>query len=417
LFDFASFSLIVASACGSPRDDLKVKYRADEVLDFGGDGPKVAVYGRVSTTKQANQGSSLEVQRDSLEKMVVVCKPSRVYFYYDAKSGTIFTNRGTCDILELVKEREISELWICHTDRLGREMLLLIYLFVQLAFRGILIRMPEHLYDLHNLPDLLVLIIQAWMAEEENKSRSNRAIDSKRRRFREKRWNKGSIPLGYVANGDWLRKLPEWEALIRSAFTLFIERHNLREVVRVINEKYSSILEKPLETYRLKSILSDPLYIGKPENLGEVIEDPSLAFVEPEVFEEVSILLQKTEKRYERTEVGPFERELFNEGYDSESFKDIELIHKNCGGKLIKNGTNGTHGQTQQIFRCSKCQKQLKFPRISKGSRKQVNPLNPILNEKVKKKPIKRLNNRSPPKGNTPNEKLDRFLSGFKAQS
>ncbi|MEM2588161.1 MAG: recombinase family protein, partial [Candidatus Bathyarchaeia archaeon] len=39
------------------------------VEEFGGDGPRVAAYLRVSTSKQAKEGLSLEVQKERLEAM------------------------------------------------------------------------------------------------------------------------------------------------------------------------------------------------------------------------------------------------------------------------------------------------------------------------------------------------------------
>lgn len=367
--------------------DIGDLYHADSVSDFGGDGKRVAVYRRVSSFRQAIQGFSMEVQKDTSDRMVIVNKPSKVWWFSDAgKTGTTLANRKICDIIQLAKDGQIDELWVCYIDRLGRNTHDLLDLYNRLTELGVSIRTPEHLYSPNDLASLLLVMVQFYSAEDDNKKRKNRAQDSKRRRFREKNWNKGNIPLGYVLDGDWLKKIPEWEAVIYNAFKLFNERRNLSEVVRILNTLHSSVLKKPLKTYHLKSILSDPIYIGKPEHLGEVVEDKSLTFVETEVFEESSKKLQKIKEDCMHYEIGPLEKVILEEGCDSEIFKEIWLHCVRCGSWLVKNGTIYIHGVKQQILLCQKCNKQWKIPRVIKGSEREVNPLNHAHIKKVNKK-------------------------------
>lgn len=366
---------------------LVISVNADEASDFGGDGKRIAAYRRVSATKQVNQGFSLEVQKETLEKMVGLNKPSMVYWFSDAgKTGTTLTNRKISDIIQLAKDGKIDELWVCYIDRLGRNTHDLLDLYNRLTELNVSIRTPDYFYSPDDLSSLLLVMIKFHNAEDDNKQRIKRVIDSKRRRFREKRWNKGGIHLGYMADGDWLKKMHEWEPLIKDAFRLFNERCNFCEVTRILNEMYFGILKKPLETYHLKTILSDPLYIGKPSHLGEVVEDKSLSFVEVDVFEEVSKKLQKIKEDYERHEIGPLEKVILEEGCDSEVFKEIWFHCVKCGSWLVKNGTIYIHGVKQQILLCQKCNRQWKIPRIAKGSEREVNPLNHIRIKMVNKK-------------------------------
>lgn len=393
---FSFISFIISSVSGAPRGDLREKYKADIVVDNVGDGKRVAVYRRVSSTKQVSQGFSLEVQEETLERMVNLNKPSRVYWFSDAgKTGTTFTNRRICDITQLAKDGEINELWVCYIDRLGRNTHDLLDLYNRLTEMGVSIRTPDHLYLPNDLPSLLLAMIQFYGAEDDNKKRSSRVIDSKRKRFREKKWNKGNVPLGYVVEGDWLKKIPGWGPVIRDAFRLFNERGNLSEVARILNALHGSILGKPLETYMLKSILSDSLYTGKPTHLGEIVEDASLSFVEVEVYEESLRKLQEIKKEYERHELGPLEETILEEGCDSEIFKEIWFICEKCGSRLLKNGTVYTKGVKQQILLCPKGCKQWKFPRISEMSKEGINPLNSIILKKsdFKKPSLTKTNN------------------------
>lgn len=129
-----------------------LRNRADCVQELGGDGPRVAAYLRVSTTKQAKDGVSLDVQRDKIKEMIKHFKPSQLYEYIDpGKSGREFDNRKVTDILELAKKGMVDELWVTHIDRVGRTLLDLLHFFVILWRNNVIIRTFEDSYTSKNL--------------------------------------------------------------------------------------------------------------------------------------------------------------------------------------------------------------------------------------------------------------------------
>ena len=89
---------------------------------MGGNGSRVAWYARVSTSRQAKEGYSIEAQLDKLKTMVDRLKPSYIYWFIDSgKSGIDFDKRKIGEIMRLKEEKKITELWVTDIDRIGRD--------------------------------------------------------------------------------------------------------------------------------------------------------------------------------------------------------------------------------------------------------------------------------------------------------
>lgn len=341
-----------------------IRNRTDCVQELGGDGPRVASYLRVSTTKQAKDGVSLDVQRDKIKEMIKHLKPSQVYEYIDpGKSGREFDNRKVTDILELAKKGMIDELWVTHIDRIGRTLLDLLHFFVILWKNDVIIRTFEDSYTNKNLSKLLEIILKAYTAEETNNKRTEVSVDSKKRNFKSKIWNK-ALPLGYNRKHDsWLEKIPKWESIIKECHNHFVLTKNVTSVRRHINRKYSQLLPKPLSSYQIKRILSDPLYIGKPEHMGVVVHDPSLAFVDEKMFAKCQKILEKKLSRHKPNRLDPIKELVTKYGISALGFIDkLEYHHKGCEGLVVKNGTRIVELVRRQTFVCKKCEDQFWIP-------------------------------------------------------
>jgi resolvase-like protein len=88
----------------------------------GGNGLAIACYVRVSSAHQADNGFSVDEQKDKLRKMIDAINPSIIYWFVDAgMTGTKFDNRAVVEIMTLKKRGKITELWICEVDRIGRD--------------------------------------------------------------------------------------------------------------------------------------------------------------------------------------------------------------------------------------------------------------------------------------------------------
>lgn len=376
------FFLILSCASytrGNEGDNGQNKsHLLDSIEDLGGDGPKVAAYLRVSTGRQAKKGYSLDSQYEQHSKMKDECKPSRMYWLVDAgKSGIDFDKRKINQILKLREKNEIQELWVTYIDRIGRECRKLIYFFLQFCDGGGVIRTPEKEYNLKDLSSLLGLVIEAYESEQTNRSRAKRAVEGKRQAFMQRRWNK-PVPSGYRKTPTWLEKIPEWEQLIREVFHLFLIKKNLESVITQINGKYKQFPSKPFTRNQIRRILSDPVYIGKPQNLGEIVVDPSLAFVDEETYKKSLATLEIIQRRHRPERTGPLEKLATSDPISVLEFlNQFDHHHRDCGGKVVKNGTTTDEGIRQQILLCNKCGSEWRHPLLDQGLQgKQTNIFN-----------------------------------------
>ena len=343
---------------------------ANKIEDFPCIGPRIAAYIRVSSIKQAKEGVSLDVQRDEIEEMKGKFNPSKIYWFEDAgKTGTTFDDRKIRYIQELAESGHIDEFWVTEIDRIGRECKKLLIYCLKLCDDGVVIRTPSRQYQLGDLTDLLSLFLQAHGAEEENRKRAERAVASKARNFKMKFWNK-PVPLGYEKSGDWIVKQQDWTPLILDVYRLFLLHKKISAVCNEINRKYRLLLrDKKLTRYRIRRILSDPVYIGKPEHLSQTVIDPSLQFVDEESYSKALMQIKSIKTRHMTKGEGV--NELVKKyGISVFAFlEQIELRHSKCGGKLVRNGTRTIYGIKRYTYLCKQCRDQFWIPTKSQLDR------------------------------------------------
>lgn len=341
----------------------------DYVEDLGGDGPRVAVYLRQSKKKAGS--FSIEAQRDAMNEMKDKYKPSRIYWFVDqrsSKSAKDFDKLKINWILELRERKKVEELWIFLIDRMGRVFRKLVYFFLEFCDDGGIIRTPERAYGME---DLLDFVREADQSQKANEVRVKSVVSAKARGFRQKRWNKRAVPLGYTQKDHWLEKLPGFEQLIKEVYNLFLTTKNLRYVSKRLGT-FGGLLARALSPDQVRRIVSDPVYIGKPEHMGAVVIDPDLAFIDEETFRKSSEILAKIRERYRPKRIGPLESLAISKPITFLQVLELfELHHRGCGGVVWKNGTTNDEGLWQQFLKCIKCGDFWRLPPIKIDQCKQ----------------------------------------------
>jgi len=93
--------------------------------------PKIAknkhvcvAYLRVSTDDQADNGLSLDYQEEQCKKAAIRDGYTDINIIRDeGKSGTSLQRKGIQEVIELAKNKEISMVYVTHSDRLARNIL------------------------------------------------------------------------------------------------------------------------------------------------------------------------------------------------------------------------------------------------------------------------------------------------------
>lgn len=333
-----------------------------------------ATYARVSSGEQVKHGYSLYAQSERLREEARRRGYTNIYEVVDAgESGTNFEREGLSKILRLASEGKIDAVFVTSLDRIGRDLIESLNYVRRLDELGVkIVVMSGGETDVTTEIGLMTLTIQFPSAELENKRRAKFSIVGKVQSFKQKHWNKPE-PLGYRKKADgWIEKDLRWGPVIRDVFKLFLETKNYQAVARMVNRRHGEVSQKPLTGHQVKQIVSNPVYIGKPQCAGKVvirelgkpaiIEDSGLIFVDLETFEKAQEIIRENRKNFHKKMTV---LDQFMEEYGIEVvpyIPRIAVLCPRCGHPTVRNGTLIAWGVTVCNYLCKKCGRQLRVP-------------------------------------------------------
>lgn len=329
-------------------------------------GIRVAIYLRVSTDRQAEKGFSLQDQEERLTgEAKERLKASRIYKIVDAgESGTDFNRKGLNEILELAREGKIQHVLVTSLDRIGRDVIESLDYIRKLRYLGVKIIAAGTEADINTEEGLMTATIQFLLAELEDKRRTKSSIAGRIQSFKSRHWGK-PVPKGYRKRGDgWIEKEPGWASFVKDVFDRFLKARNYQIVKDFINKKYGDFLTKPITRHQVRQILRDPIYLGKPQYAGKTtVEDPSLAYVDPETFERIQELSGRIHRRHSHKKRDALQDLVREYGPDVLEFiPSTAVLCPSCNGMMVKNGTISIGKWTANNYLCKKCGKQRKVP-------------------------------------------------------
>lgn len=224
----------------------------------------------------------------------------------DPVSANDTQSSGLMDVLKLAENKSIDFVYTSGLDRISRNSMVLLNFLSKLRGYNVTVVTPFQIFDIKKLEDLIFIAVKACATENQIELRRNTSLKSKIQRFKNRIWISG-IPPGYEKKGKWLTKSPDWEPIISAVFNLFLENENDEAVRENVNEAFRDFLKQPLTRQPIKKILRNPLYIGKPQLGGAVIEkafpaivvdDPDLRFVTDELFAKAQEIIAAIYAKY-----------------------------------------------------------------------------------------------------------------------
>ena len=241
---------------------------------------------------------------------------------------------------------------VSEVNRAGRDAFELLYYLFELRRFGAIIQTPKEELDLTKLVDLINLAFKTAAAEEQVLLRGAGSKRTKTRNFLKGEWNLPK-PLGYKGKEPWIKKDPTWESVtvFRDIFTLFLEMKNYGSVCRTINRLHKDFLllnlKRLLTSEEIKRILTNPVYMGKPQSSGAVKEDLSLAYVGEEIFQKVQPIIEEISERYTRQEK-PYDEIARIFGADAQTILPHLLVPcPRCRKPMSSDGSQG--------YTCTEC--------------------------------------------------------------
>lgn len=268
---------------------------------------KTALYIRVSTTEQAQEGYSIPAQKD---RLLSYCK-SRDWtvmniYVDDGYTGANLNRPGIQQLIAASKEIEV--VLVYKLDRLSRSQKDTLYLIEEIFLRnGVNLVSIVESFDTSSSFGRAMTGILSVFAQLEREAILERSIMGRRERAKAGLYHGGAYtPIGYKYEEGRLT-IDEYEAAqVREVFDLYLSGTGIRKISEVMNSKGY--------TYRLNSgregnwgfsssvihCLDNIIYSGRIRFLDKIYPGKHDPIISPEVFEKVARLRQnKANKNYE----------------------------------------------------------------------------------------------------------------------
>lgn len=178
------------------------------------------IYTRVSTAAQAEQGTSLESQKDLGIKKAEQLGFSHKVWDEGGKSShheDIADRPVLSALFAALKEGSVKHLWVYDQSRLSRNDQVASIFRYQCNKQGVTLYTKDGVYDLSNPSDKLMKQLLDAVAEFDNVTRAERTRIGKLNKVRKGSWHGGPAPFGYqledrrlVVNQDeakWVRRI------------------------------------------------------------------------------------------------------------------------------------------------------------------------------------------------------------------
>lgn len=289
---------------------------------------RIAIYCRVSTIEQAEEGYSVDEQR---RRCIEYCEKEghEVFKVYEDRgiSGKNISGRpGLKDLLKDSNDKKFDLVVVWKLNRISRRLIDILNIVDTLDKNSIAFRSLTESFETETPAGKLQLNIMGAISEFERGTIADNVKMGMMARAREGKWNGGKV-LGYdvveIPSEGKKRKetklvINEKEAMtVRRIFKLYSEGHGYKATVNRVNkEGHRSKRGNTFSTASIKEILKNPVYIGKIRyNLRQdwnekrrkninpnpiLVDGEHEAIIDNETWEKVQIILKDRSKTHNR---------------------------------------------------------------------------------------------------------------------
>lgn len=332
---------------------------------------RVAIYCRVSTTEQAEEGYSIDEQKRKIREY---CEREghEIYNLYKDRgiSGKNINNRpGIKRLLQDATNNKFDLVIVWKLNRISRKLLDILNIVELLDKHNIAFRSLTESFETETPSGKLQLNIMGAIGEFERETIAENVKMGMLARAREGRWN-GGVVLGYdvveIPSDGKKRKnskleINEKEACaVRRIFELYSQGNGYKAVVNRINkEGYKTKKNNQFAVATVKEILNNPVYIGKirynvrqdwsKKRRNKINPDPIISegqhesIIDIETWNKVQVILKERSKKH-------------NKVYDSEFPLTGILKCPVCGaGMTISRSTSKRKDGTKRVLEYYSC--------------------------------------------------------------
>lgn len=255
---------------------------------------RVALYVRVSTKEQANEGYSISVQTEKLTNYAKAKGYEIVGTYTDPGiSGAKLNRPALQSMINDIEKGLIDIVLVYKLDRLSRSQKNTLYLIEDVFLKNKVdfISMNES-FDTSTSFGRAMIGILSVFAQLERDAITERTRMGKIERAKEGKWQGGGnfAPFGYRYENDIL-KVNEFEKIIvQKMFDLYLEGYGTNKIAEILGTKYPGKVKSP---NLVKGILRNKIYIGKINFAGEIYDGLHETFIDKKIFQNVQEIYGK----------------------------------------------------------------------------------------------------------------------------
>ena len=319
---------------------------------------KVAIYARVSTTNQAEEGYSIDGQIDSLEKYCEAMGWDVYNKYIDAGfSGGSLNRPEMTNLINDVKHGLFDTVLVYKLDRLSRNVRDTLYLIKDVFNINKIdfVSIQENI-DTSSAMGTLFLTLLSAIAEferEQIKERMQLGKLGRAKSGKSMQWAKISYGYDYIKETGTLSVNPYQALIVRKMFEWYLSGMSITKLRDALNEQYGQDKEWSYRTVRV--ILSNPVYCGYNQFKGQIFPGAH----EPIISEEDFNKTQEEIKTRQRTAAQRFNPRPFQAKYMLSGIAQCGY----CSAPLaIKLGMKRKDGTRLVKYECKQ-----RHPRKTKG--------------------------------------------------
>lgn len=255
---------------------------------MGLDGKKVALYLRVSTDQQYEEGHSIDIQS---ERLSAFCQAKDLHpyeFYIDG--GYTGSNVNRPELTKLISDIEdglISYVVVYKLDRLSRSQKDTLYLIEDVFLKnGVNFISTQESFDTSTPLGKAMIGILSVFAQLERENIRERTRGGMQERVKDGYWpGGGKVPFGYDYDKSLGILVPNENAeLVKLMYALYLQGYSTNKIAKMLGMKYERLVSQVLKRKSNTGVI---------EYLGEVYQGRHEAIISEELYERTMAVMRR----------------------------------------------------------------------------------------------------------------------------
>lgn len=220
---------------------------------------KVAIYIRVSTKRQVEEGVSLSAQRERLEKM---CETNGYIIYKvyadEGKSGKDTNRPAFQEMMADMREGKFDKILVMKLDRISRSVIDLEVMIKEMQDYNVHFESASEKIDTSSSFGMMFVRLLAIFAQFERERISERVSDAFEEMVSDGKAITGSQPLGYKIDNGKVVIDEDKREIVDYIFDTYEKNNSIRRTLLYANEKF----DLKLRYNSLRLLISNPIFYG-----------------------------------------------------------------------------------------------------------------------------------------------------------